>query len=113
MPSVLPTKEDSTTGGSTNGSNTDRTGIPTGTSTGRNNNSCWIVGDAGSYSGTAADRAASETTAGEGDSGKAYEITGTATAGSQDDTPWTAYAVVGIMSILALAGIRFFLKAVP
>jgi len=44
-----------------------------------------------------------------GDSGSAYEVT---KAGSQkdDDTPWGTYAVVGIVSVLALAGIGFFFK---
>ena len=58
--------------------------------------------------------AASETgtvdDAGTDDASKTYEITETGPAGTEDNTPWTTYAVVGIMSILALAGIGFFFK---
>ncbi|BDZ70886.1 FmdE family protein [Methanobacterium petrolearium] len=44
-----------------------------------------------------------------GDSGKSYEVTKAGTDNS-DDTPWGTYAVVGILSVLALAGVGFFFK---
>ncbi len=44
-----------------------------------------------------------------GDSGKSYEVTKTTSEGI-NGTPWGIYAVAGILSILALAGIGFFYK---
>ncbi|MCC7551873.1 MAG: cobaltochelatase subunit CobN [Methanobacterium sp.] len=44
-----------------------------------------------------------------GDSGKTYEVS-KATSQGVDDTPWGAYAVVGVISVLALAGLGFFFK---
>jgi formylmethanofuran dehydrogenase subunit E-like metal-binding protein len=102
--SVIPDDDSTSDGDSNSQDNTGSSTTPPGTS----GNS--ISG--GSVGVTSANvNAASETTpTGEGDSEKAYEITETTPAGSKDNTPWTAYAVVGIMSILALAGIGFFFK---
>lgn len=44
-----------------------------------------------------------------GETGKAYEVS-KATPQGADDSPWGAYAIVGVISVLALAGIGFFFK---
>jgi len=44
-----------------------------------------------------------------GGSAKAYEVS-KATSQGVEDAPWGAYAVVGIVSVLALAGVGFFFK---
>jgi len=107
----------SETGGSDNdgsdtGGSTD-TGTSTGTGSSTDGNSIFPSGSVGVTGPTVS--AVTETAtvgedAGTDDAGKAYEITETGPAGTEDNTPWTAYAVVGIMSILVLAGIGFFFK---
>ena len=102
---VLAVQQGSENGGSTS------TGTTTGSSTGTSNGSGTIsssgsVGDSGANvsaaTGTTATPAA-------GNSGKSYEVTEAATTGS-DNTPWGTYAVVGILSVMALAGVGFFFK---
>jgi cobalamin biosynthesis Mg chelatase CobN len=44
-----------------------------------------------------------------GDAGKSYEVS-KATPQGAEDTPWGAYTVVGIVSVLALGAVGFFLK---
>jgi len=44
-----------------------------------------------------------------GETGKAYEVS-KATPQGAEDTPWGMYAIVGIVSVLALAGVGFFFK---
>ncbi|MDY9923319.1 hypothetical protein [Methanobacterium sp.] len=44
-----------------------------------------------------------------GETGKSYEVS-KATPQGAEDTPWGMYALVGIVSVLALAGVGFFFK---
>lgn len=110
-------------GSSTDGSNSDQPGTPpggsdngqSGTNTGSSILPTGSVGESGNYIGTPAQVSAATETgtadeAGTDDSGKAYEITETGPTGTEDNTPWTAYALVGILSIMALAGLGFFFK---
>lgn len=115
LPLTLPVQDGSQTGGSTSqGTSTGTTtGSSTGTSNGSNGNGMFSSGSVGT-TGTAVNAATQTTTtdAGDqssGDSGKSYEVTKAGTTNS-DDTPWGTYAVVGILSVLALAGVGFFFK---
>ncbi|HHT19203.1 MAG: FmdE family protein [Methanobacterium sp.] len=69
------------------------------------------VGDSGvnvsaaSETTTSADSEAGDA----GKSGKSYEVTKAGAQGT-DNTPWGTYAVVGVLSVLALAGIGFFFR---
>lgn len=103
----------STSQGSSTGSST---GSGLVTSTGSDGSSLFSSGSVGT-TGTDVN-AATETTADTSsdsagdsgsDSGSAYEVTKAGTDNS-DDTPWGTYAVVGILSVLALAGVGFFFK---
>ncbi|WP_100909697.1 FmdE family protein [Methanobacterium subterraneum] len=99
-----------------------------GTSTGTSNGSVLVTstgtggtGGTGRFStgsvGTtgAAVNAATETTTTEagaqpaGDTGKSYEVTQAGTE-NNDNTPWGTYAIVGIVSVLALGAVGFFFK---
>ena len=88
------------------------TGSTTGTSNGSGGSSRFFTGSVGT-TGTAVNAAIQTTTTGAGaqpgDAGKSYEVT---KAGTQetDETPWGTYAVVGIISVLALGAIGFFFK---
>jgi len=66
------------------------------------------VGDSGVNVSAAAETTTS-TGSEAGDAGKSYEVTKAGPQGS-DDSPWGAYAVVGVLSVLALAGVGFFFK---
>ena len=107
----IRTKEDlikiqggSQTGGSTQGSST-------GTSNGsaRSNVSGGSAGISGANVSAATLTTATVGTLPTGDSGKSYEVTKAGTENS-NDTPWGTYAVVGVLSVLALAGVGFFFK---
>ncbi|MFU2192017.1 FmdE family protein [Methanobacterium sp. MZD130B] len=69
------------------------------------------VGDSGvnvsaaSETTTSADSEAGDA----GKSGKSYEVTKAGAQGT-DNTPWGTYAVVGVLSVLALAGVGFFFR---
>jgi Protein containing a metal-binding domain shared with formylmethanofuran dehydrogenase subunit E len=110
---LIPVQGGSQTGGSTS------QGTSTGTSTGSNGSSSgsgWSKYSSGSVgeTGTAVN-AATETTTTEagaqpaGDTGKSYEVTQAGTQNT-DETPWGTYAVVGIISVLALGAVGFFFK---
>ena len=79
--------------GSSNGSNTSR--FASGS-----------VGDSGANVSAATE---TTTTPSAGDSGAAYEVTKASSEGV-DNTPWGTYAVVGVLSVLVLAGVGFFFK---
>ncbi|NYB52137.1 MAG: cobaltochelatase subunit CobN [Methanobacteriaceae archaeon] len=64
------------------------------------------VGETGQQSASSPETSGAQTA---GDIGKSYEVS-TPSAEAADDTPWGTYAVVGIVSVLALAGIGFFFK---
>jgi formylmethanofuran dehydrogenase subunit E-like metal-binding protein len=104
-------------GGTESADDGSSTGSSTGsglvTSTGSGGSSLLSGGSVGT-TGTAVNAATETTTtdAGDqssGDSGKSYEVTKAGTENS-DNTPWGAYAVVGVLSVLALAGVGFFFK---
>jgi len=115
LPLTLPVQGGSETGGSTSqgtstGSSTG-SGLITSTGTSGSTLSSGSVGTTGTAV-NAASQTATTTDAGTdsaGDIGTAYEVTKAAPEGT-DDTPWGTYAVVGIVSVLALAGIGFFFK---
>lgn len=105
-------------GGTENGDSTSQgtstgTETSTGTRTGSGGINRFSSGSVG-ITGTAVN-AATQTTTTEagtqpaGDAGKSYEVT---KAGNQnsDDTPWGTYAVLGVLSVLVLAGVGFFFK---
>ena len=66
------------------------------------------VGDSG-VNVSAATETTTSTGSKVGDAGKSYEVTKAGAQGA-DDTPWGTYAVVGVLSVLALAGVGFFFK---
>lgn len=66
------------------------------------------VGDSG-VNVSAATETTTSTGSKAGDAGKSYEVTKAGAQGT-DDTPWGTYAVVGVLSVLALAGVGFFFK---
>lgn len=93
------------------GSNNGQNGTSTETNTDGSNRPIGSIGETGSSVGTVQVSAATETgtSTGEGETGKAYEVSEKGT-GTEDDTPYTTYAIVGVLSLLALAGIGFFFK---
>ncbi len=70
-----------------------------------------MYGDSVGDSGVNVSAATETTTTGSkaDDTGKSYEVTKAGAQGT-DDTPWGTYAVVGVLSVLALAGVGFFFK---
>ncbi|NYB52138.1 MAG: metal-binding protein [Methanobacteriaceae archaeon] len=107
---LIPVQGGSQSDGSTSQGTSTGSGLITSTGSGTGGFFRGSVGTTG-----AAVNAATQTTITEagaqpaGDAGKSYEVTQAGKQGS-DDTPWGTYAVVGILSVLALAGIGFFFK---
>lgn len=99
-------------GGTETVTSTGTTGSSTGIGT--SESSMFSSGSAGE-AGVAVNAATETTTIGAGDqpsagdAGKSYEVTPAGTQKS-DDTPWGTYAVVGIISVLALGAVGFFFK---
>lgn len=89
---------DPTQSSSTSGSVTGSSGTLRGSQTGS-------VGTTGQQAAGSSDAG----TQSAGDAGKSYEVTKAAAEGSTD-APWGIYAIVGVLSVLALAGVGFFLK---
>jgi len=117
---LVPVEGGSQTGNTDSGSDTSSstsqgssTGTSTGSSNGNTGSSKYSSGSVG-VTGTAVN-AATETTTTEagaqpaGDAGKSYEVTKAGTEGT-NDTPWGTYAIVGIVSVLALGAVGFFFK---
>ncbi|BDZ70887.1 FmdE family protein [Methanobacterium petrolearium] len=111
---LVPVQGGSENGGSTpQGTGSSSTGSVIGSSNGSGDNQ-FSSGSVGT-TGTAVSAATQTTTTADagdqstGDSGKSYEVTKAGTDNS-DDTPWGTYAVVGILAVLALAGVGFFFK---
>ena len=108
---LIKVPEGTETGGSTSQGTSNGSVLVTSTGTGGTGRfSTGSVGTTG-----AAVNAATETTTTEagaqpsGDAGKSYEVTQAGTE-NNDNTPWGTYAIVGIVSVLALGAVGFFFK---
>ncbi|BDZ68106.1 hypothetical protein GCM10025860_15540 [Methanobacterium ferruginis] len=100
-------------GSNSQGTETSSNGSLVTSSNGSGGSSLLSSGSVGT-TGTAVNAATQTTTTEAGadtasDAGSAYEVTKTGAEGN-DDTPWGTYAIVGIVSVLALGALGFFLK---
>jgi len=94
-------------GGSQTGSNTGSLISSNGSGTGLHGFSNGSLN--GSGVNVSAASVTNATTSSVGESGKSYEVTKAGSEGS-GDTPWSLYALLGVITVLVLGAVGFFFK---